>query len=118
MSLTDCSVGLFIRNFISLVRTLLGSLSPTELDEWTTLGLEAAGGDEEDDDDEDVNGQGDDGDFRLTPSLVSTASKLVPRRCCVMGGDLLVELAVLLLLLTLVLVLLRSSNRLLLTPAD
>lgn len=32
-SLTDCSVGRFIRNFISLVRTFLGSLSPTELDE-------------------------------------------------------------------------------------
>lgn len=45
-SLTDCSVGRFIRNFISLVRTFLGSLSPTELDEWTTLGLEAGGGDD------------------------------------------------------------------------
>lgn len=45
-SLTDCSVGRFIRNFISLVRTRLGSLSPAELDEWTTLGLEAGGGDE------------------------------------------------------------------------
>lgn len=38
-SLTDCSVGRFMRNFISLVRTLFGSVSPAELDECVTLGL-------------------------------------------------------------------------------
>lgn len=42
LSLTDCSVGRFMRNFISLVRTLFGSVSPAELDEWLTLGLAAA----------------------------------------------------------------------------
>lgn len=40
-SLTDCSVGRFIRNFISLVRTRFGSVSPAELDECVTLCLEA-----------------------------------------------------------------------------
>lgn len=41
-SFTDCSVGRFMRNFISLVRTLFGSVSPAELDEWLMLGLVAA----------------------------------------------------------------------------
>lgn len=40
-SLTDCSVGRFIRNFISLVRTRFGSVSPAELVECVTLCLEA-----------------------------------------------------------------------------
>lgn len=40
-SLTDCSVGRFMRNFISLVRTLFGSVSPAELDECVTLCLVA-----------------------------------------------------------------------------
>lgn len=40
-SLMDCSVGRFKRNFISLVRTFFGSVSPAELDEWVMLGLEA-----------------------------------------------------------------------------
>lgn len=40
-SLTDCSVGRFMRNFISLVRTLFWSVSPAELEECMTLGLEA-----------------------------------------------------------------------------
>lgn len=36
-SLTDCSVGRFMRNFISLVRTLFWSVSPAELVECVTL---------------------------------------------------------------------------------
>lgn len=40
-SLTDWSVGRFMRNFISLVRTLFGSVSPAELDECVTLCLVA-----------------------------------------------------------------------------
>lgn len=40
-SLMDCSVGRFKRNFISLVRTFFGSVSPAELDECVTLGREA-----------------------------------------------------------------------------
>lgn len=40
-SLTDCSVGRFIRNFISLVRTLFWSVSPAELLECVTLCLVA-----------------------------------------------------------------------------
>lgn len=38
-SLTDCSVGRFMRNFISLVRTRFWSVSPAELDECVTLCL-------------------------------------------------------------------------------
>lgn len=96
-SLTDCSVGRFMRNFISLVRTLFWSVSPAELDECVTLCLVAE-------------------KFQTfidtlvvvptgsklmtstvqpTSTLVSSTSKpLIPSR--VGGGDLLVHVSVLL----------------------
>lgn len=96
-SLTDCRVGRFMRNFISLVRTLFGSVSPAELEESVTLCLVA----------EKFQAFIDTlvvvptGSKPMTPTvqptstLVSTASEpVVPSR--VGGGDLLVQVSVLL----------------------